>query len=177
MDLEITIVLSILGITILLLVWDVIRMDVIAMLSMLALGWTGILEPLESLSGFSSNAVIAMMAVMVMGRGMEKTGIMDRFSRAIIKITGSSSLKITGLVSAAVGLMSSVIQNVGAAALFLPAVISISRKERLPVSKIIMPIWAPAFTMRHRRPWFPNVYLIKIRRQNMAVVFTTYILT
>ena len=45
MDLEITIVLVILGTTILLLVFDVFRMDVIAILCMLALGWTGILNP------------------------------------------------------------------------------------------------------------------------------------
>ena len=49
-------------------------------------------------------------------------------------------MKITGLVSAAVGLMSSIIQNVGAAALFLPAVLSISRREKLPASKLIMPM-------------------------------------
>ncbi|MDT8365527.1 MAG: SLC13 family permease [bacterium] len=140
MTVEITIVLAILGVTIVLLALDVLRMDVVAILCMLALGWTGILKSLESLSGFSSNAVIAMMAVMVMGRGMEKTGIVDRFSRAILNVTGNSSLKITGLVSAAVGLMSSVIQNVGAAALFLPAVLSISRREKIPASKLIMPI-------------------------------------
>lgn len=140
MTVEIIIVLAILGVTVLLLVSDVLRMDVVAILSMLALGWTGILKPLESLSGFSSNAVVAMMAVMVMGRGIEKTGIMDRFSRAILKVTGSSSFKITGLVSLAVGLMSSIIQNIGAAALFLPAVLGISRRERLPASKMIMPM-------------------------------------
>ncbi|MEW6334069.1 MAG: hypothetical protein AB1558_07345 [Thermodesulfobacteriota bacterium] len=37
---------------------------------MLALGWTGVLRPPEALSGFSSNAVIAMIAVMVMGRAL-----------------------------------------------------------------------------------------------------------
>ena len=86
MTVEIIIVLAILGVTVLLLVSDILRMDVVAILSMLALGWTGILKPLESLSGFSSNAVVAMMAVMVMGRGIEKTGIMDRFSREIFGV-------------------------------------------------------------------------------------------
>lgn len=137
---DILIVLAILGLTVVLLALDALRMDVIAILCMLALGWTGILAPLESLSGFSSNAVIAMIAVMVMGRGIEKTGMTDRFARAVLGIAGSGSAGVAGLLSAAVGLVSSVIQNVGAAALFLPAVLSISRRKGIPACLLIMPI-------------------------------------
>jgi di/tricarboxylate transporter len=137
---DIGIVLAILGLIVILLATDMFRMDVIAILCMLALGWTGILEPLESLSGFSSNAVIAMLSVMVMGRGIEKTGTMDKFARAILKIAGDSTQKITFLVSGSVGLMSSIMQNVGAAALVLPAVLNISRQKQIPSSRLVMPM-------------------------------------
>ena len=62
MDSEIVIVLSILIITAILLIVDKLRIDIVAILCMLALGWTGILGPLETISGFSSNAVITMIA-------------------------------------------------------------------------------------------------------------------
>jgi Na+/H+ antiporter NhaD/arsenite permease-like protein len=76
------------------------------------------LEPLEALSGFSSNAVITMIAVMIMGRGIARTGLMEGFSRLVLKYTGNSQRRIVAVVSAATGLLSGFIQNIGAAVLF-----------------------------------------------------------
>ena len=140
METEIVITLAILTVTVLLLLFDVLRMDVLAILCMLALALTGILSPGESLSGFSSNAVIAMVAVMILGRGIARTGLMDRFARLILHWAGSDRAKLILLVSVAVGLLSAIIQNVGAAVLFLPAVLRISRQEKIPASELIMPI-------------------------------------
>ena len=140
MDSEIVIVLSILIITAILLIVDKLRIDIVAILCMLALGWAGILQPLETLSGFSSNAVITMIAVMIMGRGIARTGIMLRFSRLTLKYTGNSQHRIVAVVSIAVGLLSGFIQNVGAAVLFLPSILNISRRKKIPASGLIMPI-------------------------------------
>ncbi len=140
MEINIIIVLIILSATIILLVFEVFRIDLIAILAMLALGWTGILTPAETLSGFSSNAVIAMIAVMIMGSGIAKTGVMNKFSSYILKIVGKSKPKLIGLVSFTVGILSAFMQNVGAAALFLPAVLNISKKEKIPASELIMPL-------------------------------------
>jgi len=140
MTFEIMTVLSILIVTVILLIFEVLRIDLIAILCMLALGWSGILTPSEALSGFSSNAVIAMMAVMVMGNGIAKTGVMNSFSAFILRIAGNSKRKLIGLVSMSVGLLSAFMQNVGAAALFLPAVLHISKREKIPASELIMPL-------------------------------------
>jgi len=140
MDIEIVTVLVILTITIFLLIFEVFRIDLIAILCMLALGWSGILEPLEALSGLSSNAVIAMISVMIMGNGIAGTGIINTFSKFLIRLAGKSKSKIIGVTSVTVGLLSAFIQNVGAAALFLPAVLNISKRERIPASELIMPL-------------------------------------
>ena len=103
MTFEIMTVLSILIVTVILLIFEVLRIDLIAILCMLALGWSGILTPGEALSGFSSNAVIAMMAVMVMGIGIAKTGVMNTFAGFILRIAGSSKRKLIGLVSTCCG--------------------------------------------------------------------------
>jgi di/tricarboxylate transporter len=137
---EIIVVLFIFLGVISLLAFDALRMDVVAIFCLLALAWTGILDPLESLSGFSSNAVIAMMAVMILGRGIAKTGMMDRFSHVILRMVGKKQSRLVALVSAAVGLLSGIIQNVGAAVLFLPTVLNLSRREKIPASRLIMPI-------------------------------------
>jgi di/tricarboxylate transporter len=140
MPTEIIVVLTILVFTVILLALDLLRIDLVGMLCMLALAWTGVLDPSTSLSGFSSNAVIAMMAVMVLGRGIARTGITDHFAQMVLRIAGEHHARLIALVSAAVGLLSGIIQNVGAAALFLPAMLAISRRKQLPASQIIMPI-------------------------------------
>ena len=140
MTADIAIVIAVLAVTIVLFVFEVFRIDLTAVLCMLALGWTGILTSKEVFSGFSSNAVIAMMAVMAMGTGIAKTGVMDAFSDMIVRIAGTSRRRLIGVVSLSAGLLSGFMQNVGAAALFLPAILVLSKKERIPASELIMPL-------------------------------------
>ena len=140
MEQDILLLLSILSVTILLLVWEAVRIDLVAMLAMLALAWTGLLTPQEAISGFSSNAVLAIVAVMIMGEGAARTGLMARLARLIIGIAGNTRRRLMVMSSLAVGLLSAFVQNVGAAALFLPALLNISRRERIPASDLVMPV-------------------------------------
>ena len=140
MDIQIIIVLAILVGTIFLLVTDILRIDIVALLCLLTLGWTGVLEPAETLSGFSSNAVIAMLSVMILGHGIAKSGIMDRFSKQVVNFAGDSRPKITGVLATSAGLMSAVIQNIGAAALLLPAILNVARRKNIAPSQFIMPV-------------------------------------
>ncbi|MBN2257703.1 MAG: anion permease [Anaerolineaceae bacterium] len=140
MDPLIPTVLIILIATVIMLVFEVVRIDIVAIICMLALGWTGVLTPQEALSGFSSNAVIAMIAVMILGQGIAKTGIMDRFSRAVLEKVGAKKSSVIGVMSLSVGMLSGFIQNIGAAALFLPGILYVSRREKIPASALIMPI-------------------------------------
>ncbi len=140
MDSDIIIVLVILGVTAIMLVIDVVRIDIVAIGCMLALGWTGILNPQEMFSGFSSNAVIAMLSVMILGRGIARTGIMDEFSKVIISKAGTRKRNLVGLLSLSTGLLSGLIQNIGSAALFLPGILQVSRRTKIPASSLIMPV-------------------------------------
>ena len=137
---DIMIVLTITALTIFMLVTEIVRIDVTAILAMLALSWTGILSTSEALSGFSSNAVVAMIAVMIMGEGISRTGIMSRFSKAVLRKVGTGKRNILGVFSLSVGTLSGVIQNIGAAALFLPSILDVSRRIKISASELIMPI-------------------------------------
>jgi len=140
MNTEIGILFLILSVTIFLLIFEFLRIDLIAIICMLALGWSGILSPNEMLSGFSSNAVIVVIAVMVLGRGLEKTGIMDRFTSYVLKKVNNDKSRIIFWISLAVGLLSGFIQNIGAIALFLPGILQISRKSKISSYELIMPV-------------------------------------
>jgi len=140
MDAGIILVLIILVVTVVMLVAEVVRVDVVAIVSMLSLGWTGILDPWEMLSGFSSNAVIALIAVMIMGRGIARTGMMERFSRYLVRSIGDKRNTIIAVLSLIVGIISGFIQNIGAAVLFLPGTLDLARRTKIPASQLVMPI-------------------------------------
>ncbi|MFA7592293.1 MAG: SLC13 family permease [Thiohalobacteraceae bacterium] len=140
-------VLGFLAFTIYLFVSEIVRVDVAAILVMVLLGLTTILPftpPLvntaELFDGFASNAVVSIIAVMILGAGLDKTGLMSTLANFILKIGGTTEKRIIPLISGTVGFISSFMQNVGAAALFLPVVSRISARTGLPLSRLLMPM-------------------------------------
>mgnify|MGYP006292046803 CR=1 FL=1 len=140
MEPQLIVVLSILAVTVFLIVTELIRIDLVALLAMLSLTWSGVISAEEARSGFSSNAVMAIIGVMVLGRGLFKSGVTEKLASFILNIAGSSKQRILATVSATVGVMSGFMQNIGAAALFLPVMMGISKREKIPVSSLLMPM-------------------------------------
>ena len=106
--------------------------------------WVGLEQPLvpaqHLFDGFASNAVISIIAVMIIGKGLDKTGVMNVVASNILKFGGRTEGRIIPLISSTVGIISSFMQNVGAAALFLPVVSRISARSGLPLSRLLMPM-------------------------------------
>jgi di/tricarboxylate transporter len=140
MTFEIVLVLLVLGITVVLFVSEWLRVDVIAIFVMLILAWLKLVTPAQAFSGFAGNAVISIIAVMILGYGVDRSGVMQRLTGPIVKLAGTSQNRLTLVVSAAVGLISAFMQNIGATALFLPAILRISRNTRIPASRLLMPM-------------------------------------
>ncbi len=148
---EIAWVMTILLLTIYLFAFEIVSVDVAAATVMVLLGLTSLFYPVMGLQeglvdathlfdGFSSNAVISIIAVMIIGAGLDKTGLMSRVAAFILKIGGTTETRIIPIISATVGFISSFMQNVGAAALFLPVVSRISARSGLPMSRLLMPM-------------------------------------
>lgn len=148
---EIAWVTAILLLTIYLFAFEVVGVDVAAITVMVVLGLTGLLAPVMGLeqalvdpdrlfTGFASNAVISIIAVMIIGAGLDKTGIMTQVASFILRVGGSSESRIIPIISGTVAIISSFMQNVGAAALFLPVVSRICARTNLPLSRLLMPM-------------------------------------
>ncbi len=140
MDPQLIVVLVILGITVSLIVTEWFRIDLVAIIAMLALVWAGSISPEQARSGFSSNAVWAVIGVMIMGRGLAKSGVTETIARFILQIAGEGRRRILSTVSLTVGVMSGFMQNIGAAALFLPVMMGISKRQKIPISGLLMPM-------------------------------------
>lgn len=147
LSIEMLVVMGLLGITIILFAFELLRVDVAAISVMVLLGLTTLvpgMAPLvstqELFSGFSSNAVISVIAVMIIGAGLDKTGLMGRVASLILQKGGKTENRIIPLVSGTVALISSFMQNIGAAALFLPVVSRISARTEIAMSRLLMPM-------------------------------------
>lgn len=147
LSLEMIVVLALLAVTIVLFAFELLRVDVAAICIMVLLGLTTMvpwIDPLLSkddlFSGFSSNAVISVIAVMIIGAGLDKTGLMGKLASLILNKGGKTEQRIIPLVSGTVAFISSFMQNIGAAALFLPVVSRISARAEIPMSRLLMPM-------------------------------------
>ncbi len=137
---DIGIVLAVLAGTIALFVSERLRVDVIAILIMIALAWLRLVTPAEAFSGLASTAVVSIIGVMIIGYGIDRSGIMNRITRPIVRTAGASELRLTAIVSSAASALSGFMQNIGAAALFLPAMMRISKRTGIPASRLLMPL-------------------------------------
>ncbi len=144
---EMMVVLGVLALTVTLFVTEVFRIDVTAILMMVLLGMLsqfpglgGLADERHLFAGFSSNAVISIIAVMIIGAGLDRTGLMSKVAAVILRYGGRTEARIIPIISGTVGVISSFMQNVGAAALFLPVVSRISVRTGLPLSRLLMPM-------------------------------------
>jgi di/tricarboxylate transporter len=137
---DMMLVLAVLAVTIALFVFEVVRVDVVALSVMVLLGLLGLVPSDQLFNGFASNAVISIIAVMILGAGLDRTGVMTVVAAFILRIGGKTANRIIPLISGTVGVISSLMQNVGATALFLPVVSRISARTEIPLSRLLMPM-------------------------------------
>lgn len=145
---EIVAVLGILVFAVTLFVFEVVRVDVAALLVLVLLGLSsqveafngGLIPTYQLFEGFSSNAVMSIIAVMIIGAGLDKTGVMGVMAAQILKRAGKTESRIMFVLSMCVACISSFMQNIGAAALFLPVASRISRRTAIPLSRLLMPM-------------------------------------
>ena len=143
---EIIAVLGILAFAVILFVFEIVRVDVAALVVLVILGlssmipnYSGLVPSYQLFQGFSSNAVMSIIAVMIIGAGLDKTGVMGIMAAQILKRAGKTEGKVTIVLSMCVAYISSFMQNIGAAALFLPVASRISRRTSIPLSRLLMP--------------------------------------
>jgi di/tricarboxylate transporter len=137
---DMILVMGMIGLAVFLFVVEWVRVDVVAIMMMVILPLLHLVTPKEAFVGMSSNAVISIIAVIIIGAGLDRTGIINKLVKPVMALAGASSSRIIIAISVTVGFISSFMQNIGAAALFLPAVQRISKMQKIPLSRLLMPV-------------------------------------
>ncbi len=137
---QILLTLAIIMAAVVLFATEKLRVDVVALLVLLALVLTGLVSVQEAFAGFANPAVVTVWAVYIVSGGLFKTGVADILGRRIIRLAGPSEPRLIGIIMLACGVMSAFMNNIGATAVLLPAVVGISRQARVPLSRLLIPL-------------------------------------
>lgn len=135
-----TIVFLLLGLAALLLIRNILRLDIVALSLMLALGLSGILTPQEAFSGFSRSAVIIMLSVFILAEGMRRSGVTERMGIFIVRLFGYGEKRLVFGVMTAAAVLSLFMNNIAAASLLVPALSGVARWSKVSSSRLLMPL-------------------------------------
>ena len=116
------------------------RSDLVALCSLLALLIFQILTPEEALSGFSNSVVIMMVGLFVVGGAIVQTGLAKMISRKVMKLAGTSELRLFLLVMLVTAVIGAFVSNTGTVALMLPIVVSMAANAGSSARRLLMPL-------------------------------------
>ncbi|MDX1626334.1 MAG: SLC13 family permease [Wenzhouxiangellaceae bacterium] len=133
-------VFAVLGLSFLLLVTGWIKPDIVAVLVLLSLVFGGAVEPAQAFSGFSSFAVVTIAALMVIGDGLERTGVVQWVARKLEKVIRGSRSRLLLVNTGVPGLLSGFVNIVAAASFFIPVILRLCKKMRLAPSRVLLPM-------------------------------------
>lgn len=140
LNMNIMLVLAILILTAVLFLSNAVRVDVAAVLVMVALGLFKLLPPDQLFTGFSSDAVISLIAIMIISAGLDGTGITVRLTKWLLRFGGDSPRKIVVLLMTAAALSASFMRSTGTVALFMPIVNRINTRTGIDRSYFLLPM-------------------------------------
>ena len=119
-SIEMLVVLGVLAIAVVLFVSEIVRLDVAAILIVALLGLLSLVPGLEVVTdprdlfrGFGSNAVVSIIAVMMIGAGLDRAGVVSKIANAIFVYGGHTEGRLVSLTAGAVSAISGFMQNVG----------------------------------------------------------------
>lgn len=135
-----TITLIILLIAIALLIFTRLRADLIALIVMVALGISGVVESGNMFTGFSSSAVMTILGISMISVALQQTGVANLAAKLIFKLGGKNEVLLILLVSLFSAILSLFMNNIAAVGVLLPAVLSLARRSHTPPNRLLIPL-------------------------------------
>ena len=139
---DMKLVLGLVGFTMLMFLFERIRADVVAPVVLVLLGLSGLVEPDELFNGFSGNAVMSVIATMILGAGLDRTGALNRLAGWLLRRAHGVEQRLLLLTTAVAGLNSSFMQNPSVMALYMPVASRLSSRTGLSLPRLLLPIAA-----------------------------------
>ncbi|MCB1024587.1 MAG: SLC13 family permease [Acidobacteria bacterium] len=136
----IAIVLILLLVALVLFATEKIPVDVVGIILVIGLVLTGVLTAKEGVAGFGDDIIITIAGLFVLTGGLVKTGLVDLIGRRLYKIAGDSELFLTALIMIVAAVSAAVLKNTTTTAMFVPVVMGLANRAKIPPSKLLMPL-------------------------------------
>ncbi len=117
-----------------------VRPDLVALGVLVILPLSGLLPPETALGSFGNPIVITLIAVFILGRALNATGVSHRIGLWLQRHLGASEGQLrVGLILAGSGL-SLFMNNVAAVAVLMPAALDVARRQERSPSRLLLPL-------------------------------------
>ncbi len=119
--------------------WGRFRYDVTAIIALLTGLSLGLVKPKEAFTGFSDDIVIIVGSALVISSAMQRSGLIESALGIVARrVTRVRSQLV--VLTAAVGVSSGLVKNVGALAMLMPAAVQTAKKSDTSPSVFLMPM-------------------------------------
>jgi len=98
------------------------------------------LAPSDFFSGFGHEALVAISALMIVGKGLETTGALEPVAKLMGRRWGQHPMLSPLVMLIACGVMSAFLNNTPIVVMLLPILVSVSLRSRRPASDLLMPM-------------------------------------
>ena len=116
-----------------------VRHDLVALAALFACLAAGLVTPMQATSGFADPAVVAVAAILVVGRAVELSGVASAIARMAVPTNWGFAGRLSGLLVLA-ALLSAFMNNIAALVITMPIATEIARANRLPPAATLMPL-------------------------------------
>ncbi len=140
MNPQLLLVLGLLGACIALFIANRPRMDVVALLALVALPLCGVLTVPEALAGFSDPSVVLIAALFIVGEGLVRTGLAVQMGDFLLRHAAGSEGRLIAMLMLAVSALGAVMSSTGVVAIFIPVVLLVAERQKLAPGRLMMPL-------------------------------------
>ena len=139
---DMELVLALVVFTMVMFLFERVRADVVALVVLVILGLTGLVPREDLFGGFSGSAVMSIIATMILGAGLDRTGALNRLASWLLRRAHGVESRLLLYTTAAAGFTSSIMQNPSVMSLFLPVASRLSSRTGLTLSRMLLPLAA-----------------------------------
>ena len=137
---DMILVLGLVVFTITMFMFERIRADATALVVLVVLGFTGLVPATQLFTGFSGNAAISIIATMILGAGLDRTGALNRLAGWLLRRSNGMEERLIMLTSGVAGVMSGFMQNPSITSLFMPVVSRLSGRTGILLPRLLIPV-------------------------------------
>jgi di/tricarboxylate transporter len=137
---QIAYVLALLVVATVLFAVEVIGVDLVGLLILLALALPGLITPAEALAGFGSDTIVVLVTLFMLANGVSRTGVVERIGLRLAALGARSATLLIKVLLIGTTAVSAVLSNMVTTAVFVPLAIGAARRAKVSPSRVLMPL-------------------------------------